>query len=373
MLKNSLRLGKIFGIEIRLDYSWFIVFTLVTWSLSTHYFPMRYSAWTRSTYWIIGLATSLLFFISVLAHEISHSLVAKAKGIPVRGITLFIFGGAAQITEEPKRPRDEFAMALAGPATSIGVALFFLLIRFIFLSLNPMVAALATWLSGINLILALFNLIPGFPLDGGRVLRSIIWGATNNLMKATQIASLIGRGVAYLFIFLGIWMFFGGNWFNGLWIGFIGWFLNNAASSSYRQLALREMLAGHTASEVMMTDCPRVDRSLTIDQLVNDYILHTSRRCFPVVDDERVWGLVTLHHVKEVSKEDWATATVGEVMTPFEQLKKVNPDDELLDVFQLMNVEDVNQLPVVENGNFLGMIARDNVMAFIHARSELGV
>jgi len=373
MLKNSLRLGKILGIEIRLDYSWFIIFTLVTWSLATHYFPMRYRGWTHSTYWIIGLATSLLFFASVLLHEISHSLVARAKGIPVRGITLFIFGGAAQIKEEPKRARDEFAMALVGPATSVGIAIVFLLIRFISRSLSPPVTALAAWLSGINLILAVFNLIPGFPLDGGRVLRSIIWGLTPNLMKATQIASLIGRTIAYLFIFWGIWMFFRGNWFNGIWIAFIGWFLNNAADSSYRQLALREMLSGHTASEVMMIDCPRVPRSLTIDQLVNDYLLHTTRRCFPVVDHERVWGLVTLHHVKEVAKEDWTTTTVGEAMTPFEQLKKVSPDDELFDVFQRMNSEDVNQLPVVEDGKFLGMVARDNVMAFIHTRAELRV
>ena len=372
-MRSALRLGNIVGIEIRLDYSWFIVFALVTWSLGGHYFPMRYTGWSGTTYWALGFVTALLFFASVLVHELSHSLVARAYGTPVRSITLFIFGGAAEISEEPKRAREEFAMALVGPATSLGIGFLFGLLRLTVQGTSPPLAALATWLGGINVMLAIFNLIPGFPLDGGRVLRSIIWGITGSLRRATQVASGVGRLVAFLFIFWGIWMIFGGNWANGLWIAFIGWFLENAATVSYRQVALRDLLEGHTASEVMMTDCPRVSPDVSVDELVHEYILHTSRRCFPVVDGGRVQGIVTLHHVKEVPRNRWATTTVGEAMTPFDRLKKARPDDGLFDVLQQMTEEDVNQLPVVDDGQFLGMVARDSVLAFIQARTELGV
>ena len=194
-------------------------------------------------------------------------------------------------------------------------------------------------------MLAIFNFIPGFPLDGGRVLRAIIWGITHDFKRATQIASAIGRGIAFLFIFVGIWMIFSGNWVNGLWIAFIGWFLENAATASYRQVALRDILQGHTASEVMTTDCPNVLGNLTLDKLVNDYILYTTRRCFPVVENEKVKGIVTLHHVKDIPREEWHGTKVEDVMTPFDQMKKVGPKDGLYDILEMMTSEDINQLP----------------------------
>jgi len=372
-MRNSLRLGKVFGIAIGLDYSWFIVFALVTWSLAAQYFPQYYPGWPWGTYWLVGLIASLLFFASVLAHELSHSLVARSTGISVHSITLFIFGGVAQITAEPKRPRDELLITLAGPATSLVIAALFGALWFLTKDTNQEVSALASWLGGINAILAVFNLIPGFPLDGGRVLRSIVWRITGNLKRATWIASTIGRVVAFLFIFAGILLAFRGYWLNGLWIAFIGWFLENAAVGSYRQVALREMLQGITASEVMMRDCPKVPPSLTLEQLVHEYILYAGRRCFPVVLAEQVQGIITLHHVKEIPKERWATTTVGQVMTPFAQIKKVKPNEELSRVLEIMTSEDVNQLPVVEEGKLVGMVARDNVLAFIKARSELGI
>lgn len=370
-MKNSLRLGKIFGIEIRLDYSWFIIFILVTLSL-TQYYANTYSGWQSI---VFGLVTSLLFFVSVLAHEMAHSLMATRSGVPVRSITLFIFGGVAQITSEPKRSRDEFTIALAGPVTSILIAILFGTIRLLigWESKHP-VAALATWLSGINFVLAIFNLVPGFPLDGGRVLRSIIWGITKDFRKSTRIASIIGRGVAYIFILWGIGMIFlRGDWFGGLWIALIGWFLENAAANSYRRLALMDMLKEHTAREVMTTDCPAVSQYLTLDELVQHYILYTSRRCFPVVDEGRLIGLVTIHHVKEVPKERWSATSVGDVMTPMEQLKTIKSDDNLSDVLDKMTIEDVNQMPVVEDGQMIGMVARDNLLAFINTRKELGM
>ncbi|MFQ6041327.1 MAG: site-2 protease family protein [Candidatus Poribacteria bacterium] len=371
MFKNSLRLGKILDIEIRLDYSWFIIFTLITGSL-VQYFISR--GMTITTSLVIGILTSLLFFASVLAHELSHSFVARAEGVPVHSITLFIFGGVAHITKEPKRARDEFFMALAGPAISIVIAILFGVIWFVTSNLSKPVAALASWLGMINGMLAVFNLIPGFPLDGGRVLRSIIWGITGNLRKSTQAASIVGRAVAYIFIFIGIWrIFFQKDWLGGLWIAFIGWFLENAAANSYRQVALRDTLEGHTAKEVMVTDCAYVPQQLTLEELVNNYILYTGRRCFPVVDEGSVLGIVTLHNVKAISKERWHSTTVSEIMTPLEKLQTVHPDDGLFDVLERMTHEDVNQLPVIDYGKLVGMVARDNVLAFIHTRTELGI
>ena len=371
MFRNSLRLGKILGIEVRLDYSWFIIFTLITGSLVQRFI---FKGMDITTSVVIGILTSLLFFASVLAHELAHSFVARANGVPVHSITLFIFGGMARIAQEPKRPRDEFFMALAGPAASIAIAILFGAIWFATSNLSKPIAALASWLGLINGILAIFNLIPGFPLDGGRVLRSIIWGITGNLRKSTRVASITGRGVAYIFIFVGIWrIFFQRDWLGGLWIAFIGWFLENAAANSYRQVALRDTLQGHTVREVMVTDGPYIPHNLMLEELVHDYILHTGRRCFPVVDEERVLGIVTLHDVKEIPKERWNSTTVSEIMTPLEQLQTVHPDDGLFDVLERMTREDVNQLPVIDYGKLVGMVARDNVLSFIHTRTELGI
>jgi Zn-dependent protease len=259
-MKNALRLGTIFGIEIGLDYSWFIVFALVTWSMASYYL-MDYR-WPAPTAWTVGAITSLLLFASVLAHELGHSLVAIRKGIPVKSITLFIFGGVSQITEEPARPRDEFLISIAGLAVSGVLGLLFLLLAHAMPDPRQPAAVQAAWLGRINLLLAAFNLIPGFPLDGGRIFRSILWGVTGSFHRATQIAVAAGRVVAYGFIFLGLWMFFGGDWVNGLWLAFIGWILNGAAVGTYQQLLLREQLAGVTARDVMMTDCPRVSQEM---------------------------------------------------------------------------------------------------------------
>ena len=376
MFRNSLRLVKISGIEIRLDYSWFIIFTLITWSLVQTFMSKKMNITTSLT---IGILSSLLFFASVLAHELAHSFVARANGVPVHSITLFIFGGMAQITREPKRPRDEFFMALAGPATSIVVAILFGAIWFVTSNFSKPIAEASYWLGLINGVLAVFNLIPGFPLDGGRVLRSIIWGITGNLRKSTRVASIIGRAIAYVFIFIGILIIFQVGWFNrvtwfsGLWIAFIGWFLANAAANSYNQMALRDRLQGHTVREVMVTDYPYIPHNLMLEELVHDYILHTGRHCFPVVDEELVLGIVTLHNVKEIPRERWHSTTVSEIMTPLEQLQTAHPDDELSDVLEQMTHEDVNQLPVIDYGKLVGMVARDNVLAFIHTRTELGI
>ncbi len=371
MFKSSFRLGQVLGIPIEVHVSWILAFILFTVSF-TFTFRQDYS-WSTPLTWAVGLATSLLFFVSVLLHELAHSVYARSKGIPVRNITLFIFGGVSQITEEPKTADTEFAMAFAGPLTSFVLAALFGILSLVTQTVNEPIAALSRYLAVINASLGAFNLIPGFPLDGGRVFRSILWGLGQNLERATRWASLLGQGIAYLLIIIGIWQFFSGNTLNGLWLAFIGWFLDNAAQSSYQQVATQRLLSGHTVREIMNQDCTALAPSLTLEALVNDHILATGRRCFPVVEGDALQGLLTIHNVKEVPREQWATTTVRAAMIPADKLKTVPPDQGLWPALQEMTAEGVNQLPVMENRRLVGVLARDNVLSFIRTRAELGV
>lgn len=373
MLRGGIPIGKLFGISLRLNYSWFIVFVLVTWALSTNYFPLNYPDWSLTSRIVAGIITSLLFFCSVLAHELMHSIVAQRTGITVRSITLFIFGGVSEITEEPKRPADELRIALAGPLTSLVIGGIFWGIFLWLRDISEFLTGMAFWLGWINIFLAGFNLIPGFPLDGGRILRAILWSRSKNIRKATKTTSNIGRGVGFLFIFVGIWLIFWGNWLNGLWLAFIGWFLENAAIGSYRQLAFIETLQGHSASEIMTRNCLSVSPELTIEQLVNEHILTSGIRCFPVTEESRVLGLITIRDIKAVPREQWQNKIVKEVMTPFEKMKWVKPDQDLASVLGILTEDDINQVPVVEDKNIIGMIARDNLLSFVSIRGELGM
>ena len=369
-MRNSLRIGKIFGIEIGLDYSWFLVFVLITWSLSAHYFPTHYQ-WRPVTYWLVGMTTSLLFFGSILAHELSHSLVAMNKDVRVQSIKLFIFGGVAQITKEPERPRDEFQIAIAGPLVSGGVGILCFGIESLTRGLSEPITALASWLGTINLTVGIFNLIPGFPLDGGRILRSAVWRLTGSFKKATKAASTSGRVFAYGLMAFGIWLIFNGLWASGIWLGFIGMFLENAASSYYKQVALEEQLSGVKARDVMVTDCASVPPDLTIQALVQDHIFKSSGRCFPISENGRMLGIVTLHNIKGISRQQWPVTPVSQAMIPFERLKSVSPDRDMFKVMKLMAEENINQVPVIEGGCLIGMISRDRLLEFLATREEL--
>lgn len=371
--KNVLQLGQIFNTEIKVDLSWFIVFFLITWSLASYYIPKSYSGGSTQMYWLLGLVGSLLFFSSVLAHELSHCLVARYTGIPVQGITLFLFGGMAQLTREPKRPRDEFWMALAGPAMSFSLTFLFGLVWLGIRDVNQPIAALVYWLARINLLLAVFNLIPGFPLDGGRVLRAIFWGINKDLRIATRIASFAGRAVAYLFILWGALLIFQNQWLNGMWVAFIGWFLARMSTSSYQQIVLRDQLMKHTAREAMMTDCTRVPAELTLKELVEDYVLSSRYRFFLVSVDDRVTGFITVDDIKEVPQEQWPILKVSQVKSSINQADAVNPDANLFTVLKLMSERIRTYLPVFESGEFLGMISRENVLSLIKIRKELRI
>ncbi len=371
-MRASLTFGRIFDIPIGLHSSWFLIAALLTWSLAVGYFPREYPGWGIATYWLIGGITAVLFFASVLIHELGHSVVALREGVPVRGITLFVFGGVAQIGREPPTAGAEFRIAIAGPLTSLALAGLFTLLGTT-ASAVPVAAAPAVYLGRINFLLAVFNLIPGFPLDGGRVLRAILWQFRGSFREATRWATLIGQGIAFLFILFGVWQMFFGRFLDGLWIAFIGWFLNNAAESSRQQVVLQDLLAGITARDVMTRECPTVSGDVPLDRLVHDHILGSGRRCFFVTDDGGLRGLITLHNVKAVPRERWDEVTASEVMTPVTQVLWARPDEDVLALLQRMDEADVNQVPVVEDDHLLGMITRENLLRYIRVRSELGI
>jgi Zn-dependent protease len=373
-LTRSIPLGRIIGIPLGLDYSWFLIFALLTWSLAGSYFPDQYPGWSTGLYWTIGLATSLLFFASVILHELGHSVIALRNGIPVQSITLFIFGGVAQIAREPGSPGVEFRVAIAGPAVSFALAGFFYILSWLSASLAPL-AALATYLAYINGSLGLFNLVPGFPLDGGRVFRAIVWRITNSFRRATEIAGAVGNIFAWIFIFWGVWQMFTGNFAGGLWIAFIGWFLQNAATASVNQMTLERLLRGHTVGEIMTRESPTVEPGVTLDQLLHDHILTTGRRYFPVARAGQIQGLLTLHQIKAIPRDQWATTTVEQAMTPLAQLLIAHSNDSLWKAMQAMTADGVNQLPVIDvaNGGLDGVLARDNVLTFVRTLAEVGV
>ena len=375
MLKSAIPIGRLFGIPLRLHFSWFFIFALVTWALATSYFPDVYQEWSLSASIITGVITSLLFFGSVLLHELMHSVVAIASGIPVKSITLFIFGGVSEIAEEPSNPKIELKIAIAGPLTSILLGGIFWAIFYLIPASFEYIVAVSFWLGLINLMLGAFNLLPGFPLDGGRVMRAILWWRSGNLRRATRWASNAGRGISFFFIFGGIWLIFQGPewWFNGLWLAFIGWFLGNAAVGSYRQLTLQQMLQGHAVSEAMTRDCITIQQNITLNELVNEHILPTGNQCFVVADGDHVKGLITLKEVKAIPSTEWASKKIIEIMVPLEKLRQVRPDEDMARVLKVLTEEEIGQLPVVEGDNIIGMISRENLLAFINIRDKLGM
>jgi len=375
MFRGGIPIGKVFGISLRLHYSWFLIFALVTWSLAAVYFPSTHPTWSLWLKIGAGVITSVLFFGSVLFHELMHSIVALREGIQIRAITLFFLGGVSEMTSEPKTAGDEFRMAAAGPFSSLVLGGVFMGIFYILRSASSetaqFIAAISFYLGLINLLLGIFNLIPGFPLDGGRVLRSLIWWRSKNMQSATKIASNIGRAIGFLFILGGIWLAFTGNFFNGIWLVLIGWFLETAASSSYRQMLFQDMLRGHTAGEVMTRECVTVPPDITVERLVNEHILSSGRRCFPVVSGDNTEGLVTLHNVRAVPRDARKNTLVRDAMIPFSQMKAVSPNEDLSNIMQILSENDINQVPVVWEGKVVGIVARDNLINFINTRNEL--
>ncbi len=372
-MRGSVNLGTILGIPIRLHSSWFLVFVLVTVTLATGYFPIERPGWAIATYWTVAAFASLLFFASVLIHELGHSVLALREKVPVKSITLFIFGGVAQIGREPPTAGAEFRIAIAGPLSSLGLAALFGGLGAVLPDGSVLQAPFA-YLGRINLLLAAFNMIPGFPLDGGRVLRAAIWQWGGSFRNATRWASWAGRAVAFLFILWGVaQILLGGGLLNGLWIAFIGWFLNNAAESSYQQVIVRETLSGVKARNVMTQQCLTVPNDLPLDRLVEEHVLGQGQRCFFVSDREEVQGLISLQNIRGVPRERRQALTTAQVMTGLDSVFRANPEDDVWAVLEMMDEHDLNQVPVMDNGNLLGLITRQNLLQNIRLRAELGV
>ena len=369
-MQSSLRIGKIAGITIYIHISWIIILVFLTLSLATDWFPQLYKGWSSSTYWIVGLLSALLLFVAVLLHELAHSLVARARGLPVNNITLFIFGGVSNIEEEPKSPGVEFQMAFVGPLVSLLIGIIAYLLDLAVRNGSPLDAILG-YLAVSNILLGIFNLIPGFPLDGGRVLRSIIWKASGSLRKATRATTIVGQFIAYLFILWGIWQFFGGNILNGIWIGFIGWFLLNAAQSANAQVMLQTMFKGVTVEKVMNPSPAIVPANISLQRLIDEYFLPQGLRLAIVMQGDLLAGLITLGDIRHVPREEWSQTPVGHAMIPLEKLHVVSPEQNLNDVLPLMTGQDINQLPVVQNGRLVGILSRDAIMRYIEIRRNL--
>lgn len=372
-MEASIGLGRVRGIDLGIHYSWFIVFAVFSLILATEQFPSMYDDWSETEYWSVAIAAVLLLFLSVVIHEFAHAIVAQRKGIPVESIVLFIFGGVATIARDPEKPGDEFKIAIAGPIASAALSGVFLALWATLGSTSEQLAALLGYLAYINLALAIFNLIPGFPLDGGRVLRAIIWKATGNLRRATGIVSAIGVGIGTLFFIVGVLSIIGGSLVNGLWGIALGWFLQTAASQGYASVVEKELTADVQIKDLMTPDPPTVGPYVTVEDLVDDYILRRNVRGLPVVEDGNVVGIITLTDVKDVPRDERARRRVRDEMTPRAKLHAFTPDTPLTEALELMARHELNQAPVLDGQRLVGIVTRADVMRFLNTRRELGV
>ncbi len=368
-MEASIRLGRIRGIEIGLHYSWLLVFALLTYSLAVGVFPSWYPGWSSGTYWAVGAVASLLLFASVLAHELGHSLMAQSRGVPVVSIVLFIFGGVAQLADEARRARDEFLIAVAGPLVSVLIGIVSLVLWPIVEGVNQPLGAVLEYLGWANLILVAFNSIPAYPLDGGRVLRAVLWGTMRNLVRATRIASAIGVAIGFVFMAGGLFLVFRSP-LSGIWLIALGWFLQNAAQQSYQQLLIRRFFEGVRVGQLMEPDPPIIAPDVTIDELV-DALLAYNVRSFPVVENGRLVGIVTLTDVRHTPRHEWSVRRVRDLMTPRERLIVVSPEDDLERALRLMASHEIHQIPVVRDSTLLGLLTRNALVRFLQLRQEL--
>jgi Zn-dependent protease len=365
-LKGAWKVATIMGIPIRVHFSWLIVFGLITWLLSSRYFPQVTPDLPFVSYWVSGVLAALLLFASVAFHELAHSYVAQKYKVSIESITLFIFGGVAQMKGDPPHPKAEFWIAIAGPLSSFFLsAVFFLLM----ISTAGGTRALFAYLAQINLILGVFNLIPGFPMDGGRVLRSAIWGKKKDYFYATQKASSIGRGIALFFIFFGLFSIFTRGP-GGFWLIIVGWFLYGAAQASYQQSTLQETLSGIKVKNIMVTDMKTLDPSLTIDKAVDEYFLRYGYGGFPVIDDGKFLGILTLKEVKNVPREDWGRVNVSAVFVPHDKKWEIPPDADVIKALELMIKEDKGRIVVTEKERIIGLITRNGIAQYVQIKGK---
>ncbi|MGO9642956.1 MAG: site-2 protease family protein [Candidatus Acidiferrales bacterium] len=373
---RSIRIGKLLGIPIYVHSSWFLIFALITITIASGYAD-KYSQWTTGQRWAASVLTSLFFFGSVLFHEMAHSVVARHYRIPVVSITLFFFGGVAQISRDPERALQEFNIAAAGPTSSFLLAGAFLGVS----ALAPegsMMGALGLWLGGTNAVLALFNLVPGFPLDGGRILRSIVWGITKNYTKASRISARGGQVIAYTMIAFGVWEAVRG-WqmegnasgaIGGIWFVLIGWFLLGAAKQSYAQAETRTVLEGLRASDIMTKEPPSIGREISLEDYARD-VSATGRAAHLVIAHGELVGLISTEALARVPREDWCVTSVQAAMTPREKMVWASPEEPALKLLDRMRTVGAQQMPVISEGNVVGMVTRESIVRALQRGDQI--
>jgi Zn-dependent protease len=373
MFGKNIRLFNLLGFEVKVDLSWIIIAILIAWSLSTGLFPFRYRDLSQQTYWIMGIVGALGLFLSIIVHEFSHSVVARRFGIPMKGITLFIFGGVAEMGEEPPSPKAEFFMAIAGPLSSIAIALIFYGISAAGgESISQPLGGIIRYLAWINAVLAGFNLIPAFPLDGGRVLRSILWHVQGSIRKATRISSSIGSGFGIFLIIMGVFHFITGNVIGGMWWFLIGMFVKSAADASYRQLVTRRALEGEPLSRFMKKDPVVVSPSIPVDRFVEDYIYKYHYKMFPIVEDgDRLVGCVSTQQVKALNREDWKDKKVSEIAQQCSIENTIRPDADAVEALSTMHRTGSSRLMVVSRDKLVGVIALKDMMQWLSLKMDL--
>jgi Zn-dependent protease/CBS domain-containing protein len=373
MFGKRFKLFKLLGFEVSIDLSWVIIAVLVAWSLSTGLFPFQVRDLSTGTYWMMGIFGALGLFMSIIVHEFSHSIVARRGGVQMKGITLFIFGGVAEMGNEPADPQLEFSVAIVGPLTSIAMgAIFYGLYVLGSGGGWPVpVTSVLGYLSLINFLLAAFNLIPAYPLDGGRILRSILWGWKKNLRWATRISANVGSGFGMVLIALGVIRILGGNFIGGMWMSLIGWFITSAAKMSYQQLVTRRALEGETVNRFMKRQPVTVPRSVTVEKLVEDFIYRHHYKFFPVTDNGTLLGCVSTRDVKQTPRDQWERLTVGDIAADCASDNTISPDADALEALSAMRRNNASRLMVVEKDRLIGIIALKDMLEFLSLKVEL--
>lgn len=364
---------SLFGFKVKVDLSWFILAILITWSLAKGVFPNYFKGFTNTTYWVMGAAGAIGLFASIIFHEFFHSYIAKIYGIPMKGITLFIFGGVSEMEDEPKSPRIEFYMAIAGPLSSLLLSgIFYLLMIFNkFAGLPKSSGAVLAYLCVINIVLAGFNLVPAFPLDGGRVLRSVLWGVKRNLKWATRIASSFGSIFGILLIILGVLNFISGNFIGGLWYFLIGMFIQNASKMSYRQLVIRRALAGEHVERFMKAQPITVGPNLTLTELVSEFYYKYHFKMYPVVEDGRVMGCITSEEIKKVPHNLWDKYKVKDLLQPCTKDNSVYLHMDAIKALALMSSKGNSRLMVLDGDRLAGVITLKDLLKFLAIKIDL--
>jgi Zn-dependent protease len=373
MFGKTVTLFRIFGFEVKVDWSWLILGALIVWSLATGLFPGWYKGLERSDYWIMGVAGAVGLFLSIVFHELWHSLIARRFGLNMRGITLFLFGGVSEMADEPPSPKAEFFLAVAGPLSSVGLAAALLATSYFLRGHGPMtpVTGVLNYLGVLNLVLAGFNLIPAFPLDGGRVLRAVLWGTWNDIRRATRVASSIGAGLGAGLMFLGVVQFFMGRSVGGIWTFVIGMFVRSTARSSYRQLVFRRALEGVPVKKFMVADAVTVVPATSVEKLVEDYVYKYHFKMYPVVEGGKLAGCVTIDQVKDLPREAWAAHEVGELARACSAENTIGPDEDVLKALALMQRTGRSRLMVADGDKLAGVISLKDIMGYIALKLDL--